>query len=270
MPSGALPFATALNYLPLQRKVRYFTWGAGVLDLDLTYLSTPDQPAVALPPSPSTCYQVAEAGTGLVLGTNSAGGLGMAATSAASPIRWQFQGVDGFHRVTAAGTQMVLDVTGASYAEGGAVGLWDWNSADNQLWHLVRGSDSLWSFFARHSVKALEANSGQVLQTTWSGAKAQKWRITAAANCQNTTPIAGAPNPSKVVELRRLGGGRFRIVHVDVRAFHVLVYDAAGVRVREAEATGVLDLTGLPQGIYHAKIMSDHVFVTETLAYTTQ
>ncbi|HLP43020.1 MAG TPA: hypothetical protein VK465_16045, partial [Fibrobacteria bacterium] len=73
MPSGALPAATGLNYLPLQRKVRYFTWGAGVLDLDITHLSTPDQPAVSL--STSACYQLAEAGTGLVLGTNTSGAL---------------------------------------------------------------------------------------------------------------------------------------------------------------------------------------------------
>jgi hypothetical protein len=116
-------------------------------------------------------------------------------------------------------------------------------------------------------VKALEAHSGQVRQATWSGAKEQKWRIVQASSCQ-ATPLSAAPKPSKAVELVRLGRGRFRIVNVDAHDFHVLVYDAAGTRVREAKATGVLDLSGLPHGIYHAKIMSDHVFVTETVAYT--
>jgi hypothetical protein len=263
MPSAALPAANSLNYLPLQRKVRYFTWGAGVVDLDITSLNTTDNPAVSF--DVNSCYQIRSVSSGKALTATSKGKV-VQAPFAGNPNQiWRIVAQDAFQRLENTGNGTVLEVAGASFYDAALVQAAAWSGADNQQWNIVRaGTD--YAFSARHSVKALEiagaatTDSAKADQGIYTEAANQKWTLLAAAAC-GATPVRKVV-PSSLVKLLPLGRGRFRVEGQESAKVHVLVWDNAGRIAWQGTVGNEIDLSGLARGIYHVRIWFGHVDAT--------
>jgi len=267
LPSAALPAANALNYLPLQRKVRYFTWGAGVVDLDITSLNTSDNPEVVF--KASSCYQLKSASSGKALTATSTGSVVQAAFSGAASQTWRLVAQDAFFRVENTGTGKVLEVAASSFKDGAAVQAAPWSGADNQEWNIVR-SGANYAFAVRHSVKALEiagsssADSAKADQAVYTGAANQNWTPVEATVC-GSSPVRKV-EPSDLVKLSSLGNGRFRVDGTDGALMNVLVWDGAGRIVHRGKVSTDLDLSRLPKGVYHIRVWSDHVDAMKSVA----
>lgn len=269
MPTGALPFANGVNYLPLQRKVRYFTWGSGVLDLEITHLDTPDHRPVAL--DAAKCYRITASHSGKSLALGAGNVLEQRTLGAGEKQDWAFFNVDGFHRISHADRGAVLEVTGVSHADPAPVGAGTWEGGEHQLWNVVREADGEVALIARHSVKALEvvgaatADGAKVQQATWFGKAGQRWKLAESPGCL-VTPVRTGP-PARRMGLVSLGQGRYRVSHPDGDRFTLVLFDAAGRKVAfHPEAEGFA-MGGLPAGRYHVKIEGDHILAVETLIH---
>lgn len=271
MPAGALPAAVGVNYLPMQRKVRYFTWGSGVVDLDITFLNTPDVPAVAL--EANKCYQVtaSHSDKALSLGVS---GVQQAAWVNGTHQKWQFYPVDGFYRIAGTGDYKALEVASESYEENAALRATDWTGADNQKWNVFRDGEGLYAIVARHSVKAMNvagataADGAPIQQATYFGQPNQKWKITETPNCV-ASGIPVVRTAGQGIRIARAGAqGRFKVTHGAYRAFDILVYDAFGKFILGRPDADAFDLAGHPGGLYYVKVRTDHLHVTERITYT--
>ncbi|QQS07372.1 MAG: RICIN domain-containing protein [Fibrobacterota bacterium] len=263
MPSGALPAANSLNYLPLQRKVRYFTWGAGVVDLDLTLLNTTDNPEATF--DAGTCYQIKSVASGKSLAESPTGNVIQSPFTGATNQTWRLVAQDGFHRVENTGSGKVLQVASASFKEGGLVQTAAWSGADHQQWNVVRAGTN-YALSARHSVKALEiasasiADSAKADQGIYVEADHQKWTLLEATNC-GSAPVRKT-DPSGAVRLASMGKGKFRIEGTENTSVHILVWDRAGRIAWRGPASSELDLSSLGKGVYRIRLWSDHLDAT--------
>ncbi|MEK7394427.1 MAG: RICIN domain-containing protein, partial [Fibrobacterota bacterium] len=267
VPSAALPAASALNYLPLQRKVRYFTWGAGVVDLDITSLNTTDNPEIAF--NANSCYQLKSVSSGKALTATATGSVVQAPFTGAASQTWRLVGVDAFFRLENSGTGKVLEVAANSFKEGALLQAAAWNGADNQQWNIVRNGAN-YAFAARHSVKTLEiaaasiAASAKADQGVYTGAAHQNWSVVEAATC-GSSPVRKAA-PSDLVKLSPMGNGRYRIEGTEGADVHLLAWDRTGRIVRRADATTEIDLSALGKGVYHIRVWGGHIDATRTLS----
>ena len=79
----------------------------------------------------------------------------------------------------------VLDVAGASTADGAPVIQWDWHGGDNQLFEILPLEDGHVRLQARHSQKVLDVagasaeNGAPIIQWDWHGGDNQRWVLTA-------------------------------------------------------------------------------------------
>jgi len=263
LPSASLPAASALNYLPLQRKVRYFTWGAGVVDLDITSLNTTDNPEIAF--NANSCYQIKSVSSGKALTATATGSVVQAPFTGVASQTWRLVGVDAFFRLENTGTGKVLEVAANSFKEGALVQSAAWSGADNQQWNIVRNGAN-YAFAARHSVKTLEiagastADSAKADQGVYTGAANQNWSIVEAASC-GSSPVRQI-SASDLVKLSPLGKGRFRIDGTEGANVHVLVWDRTGRISQRENASTELDLSGLAKGVYHIRVWGGHIDAT--------
>lgn len=113
-----------------------------------------------------------------------------------------------FRRLTARHSNKVLDVQGASQANGAAVQQWDWLAGQNQEWELVPVEPPYVALFARHSGKALDvqgastASGANVQQYDYWGGDNQKWEL---------VPLGGgffsvrSKHSGKVLDIRAAG-----------------------------------------------------------------
>jgi hypothetical protein len=263
MPSAALPSANALQYLPLQRKVRYFTWGAGVVDLDITSLNTTDNPAVSF--ADNSCYQLKSVSSGKSLVATSAGKVVQATWTGNLNQIWRLVPQEQFFRLENAADGSVLEVAAASTKDGAAVQTAAWSGADAQQWNAVRaGTD--YAFAARHSVKALEiagsstADSAKADQGVYTEAANQKWTLVQASTC-GSSPVRKGVREAPV-RLVAAGRGKFRIEGLQSPTAHVLVWDNAGRVAWRGTVSGELDLSGLEKGLFHVRIWSGNLDYT--------
>lgn len=259
MPSAALPAANALQYLPLQRKVRYFTWGAGVVDLDLTGLNTTDNPEPAV--NANSCYQFKSVASGKALTATASGAVVQAPFSGATSQTWRAVPSDNFWRIENTGSGAVLQVASASHKEGAAVQTGAWSGGDHQQWNLVRaGTD--YALAARHSVKALEiagastADSAKADQGIYLAASNQKWTLVEAVAC-GSTPVRKV-EVAEPLRLASLGKGRFRVEGLDGEPAHALVWNSTGRIVWRGRIEDKLDLASLGRGVYRVRVWSAH------------
>ncbi|MEN9308068.1 MAG: hypothetical protein RL173_2000 [Fibrobacterota bacterium] len=263
LPSAALPAASALNYLPLQRKVRYFTWGAGVVDLDITSLNTTDNPEIAF--NANSCYQVKSVSSGKSLTATATGSVVQAPYTGAASQTWRLVGVDAFFRLENTGTGKVLEVAANSFKEGALVQTAAWSGSDNQQWNIVRNGSS-YAFAARHSVKTLEiaaasiADSAKADQGIYSGAAHQNWNVVEAVAC-GASPVRQV-SASDRLRLSSLGKGRYRIEGTEGAIVHVLAWDRTGRIVRRETTASEIDLSALAKGVYHIRVWGGHIDAT--------
>jgi hypothetical protein len=89
---------------------------------------------------------------------------------------------NGVHRIVTA-TGQVLDVSGASNADGAPVLQWEWNNGDNQRWLVLLLPGNLWGIMSKASGKVVDvsgvslANGAPILQWTFVNGANQKWRL---------------------------------------------------------------------------------------------
>ncbi|HOT37846.1 MAG TPA: RICIN domain-containing protein, partial [Candidatus Latescibacteria bacterium] len=265
MPSAALPAANALNYLPLQRKVRYFTWGAGVVDLDIAELNTADNPKLDL--GAGSCIQIKSASSGRNLAATAGGVVVQASSNGAANQGWRIVPEDNFWRIENSATGGVLQVASASHKDAAAVQAAPWSGGDHQQWNVVRDGAS-YAIVARHSVKALQiagtstADSAKAEQGTYLAASNQKWTLVPGSNCGTTPTLRGAP--VQRIRLGRAANGAFRIEGLEGDPAHVLAWDQNGRIVWRGEVGERTDLPRLGAGLYRVRVWSNHLDVTLT------
>ncbi|MCB9496673.1 MAG: RICIN domain-containing protein [Fibrobacteria bacterium] len=260
MPSAALPAANSVQYLPLQNKVRYFTWGAGVVDLDITFLNTADHPSREF--DPTSCFKIQSVSSGKFLTATSRGAAIQTGSSTAQAQRWKIVADGAFHRISNSASGKWLQVDSSSFRDGASVGVSEESGGDHQEWNLVPTGDH-WAIVARHSVKALvvpgasSSDSLPLTQAVFRVAPGQIWDILETDACA-ATPVRHVKT-SDLVRLQAAGQGRFRIEGVEGHSVHALVWDHAGRVLVHGEFQGTMDLSHLPRGLYHVRLWSGHV-----------
>jgi O-glycosyl hydrolase len=104
---------------------------------------------------------------------------------------------NGVYKVVGRNSGKLLDVSGASTAQGAQVIQWPWNNGANQQWRFERQSDGTYRITNINSGQALDisggstADGGQAIQWPWNGGNNQRWNVT------------------------DLGGGYYRITNVN-------------------------------------------------------
>jgi hypothetical protein len=273
MPTGALPAAVGVNYLPLQRKVRYYTWGTGVLDFDVTFLNTAEVREFTF--DPTRCYEITASHSQMDLsvegGSTAAGANVLQGTpTGALSQRWQFTNLDGFLRITNVASQKVLEVADSSLNDGANVRQGNWTGADYQHWNVLRHADGSYAVAARNSVKALSVagaattNGANVQQNFYFGNPGQKWSITEDAACM-AVDVRGrnARTEPGLVITRGSSMGVFRVVYGAHRNFDIEVRDASGRLLRKEVNTNTVDLSTAQTGVYYVKVFARGVVVAE-------
>ncbi|UYZ62044.1 RICIN domain-containing protein [Hymenobacter weizhouensis] len=102
-----------------------------------------------------------------------------------TPTTGAFSGV---YRLVARHSGKVLDISGASTAEGAAAIQWTSKASSNQHWQLTQQSNGSYKLVAQHSGKCLDVNAGstadgaKVQQWTDNGTNAQRWEIKPASD----------------------------------------------------------------------------------------
>ncbi|MCA9690825.1 MAG: RICIN domain-containing protein, partial [Myxococcales bacterium] len=90
---------------------------------------------------------------------------------------------DGTHQILNVGTGKVLDVRGASTADGADVLGWTWHGGNNQRWRVQDLGDGRFRIDAKHSGKSLDVYRAgleagtTIIQWPWHGGGNQRWRV---------------------------------------------------------------------------------------------
>lgn len=200
MPTGAQPNALSLNYLRLQNKVRYFTWGAGVLDFELSTLDFEDQPLVEF--DAEACYSLRATHTDMALQADAASGNQGAQASQGewtdlAEQKWQFTRELGFFHIYNFASGDHLAVLADDFVEGASV--YAFTSEDeeeeeghNADWNVLLEPNGAYVLASRYSAKALsvgaasEVNGAAVKQWTYHKSPHQQWTI-AEVSCESST-----------------------------------------------------------------------------------
>ncbi|PIM67797.1 lectin [Streptomyces sp. JV178] len=95
--------------------------------------------------------------------------------------------LSGFFRLVNRHSGHVLDVPGASTADGAGIIQWGWSGAVNQQWRLLPEADGSFRLAARHSGRLLDSPGGsgagaQLIQYHDAGSDNQHWKLVAAGD----------------------------------------------------------------------------------------
>ncbi|HYF68229.1 MAG TPA: RICIN domain-containing protein [Ohtaekwangia sp.] len=88
-----------------------------------------------------------------------------------------------YYRITNRNSNQVLDVNGASTANGMQVIQWPWNDGQNQHWQIIDNGGGYYRVINRNSGKALDVNGASttdganVIQWTWNSGNNQQWQF---------------------------------------------------------------------------------------------
>lgn len=88
-----------------------------------------------------------------------------------------------YYRIVNRNSGQVLDVNGASTANGTAVIQWPWTGGNNQQWQVIDNGGGYYRVINRNSSRALDVNGGStasgaaVIQWTWNGGNNQQWQF---------------------------------------------------------------------------------------------
>lgn len=285
LPTGANA-SGGVYYLPLQNKVRYFTWGAGVVDFDITYLNTTDHPFSNF--SPDSCYKITARHSGKVLevaGASTAAGANVqqSAWAGSDNQKWKFTFSDGFYQVTNINSGKALEVTGSGTTDGVNVQQGNAGTGDNQKWNVLRNSSGYYALAAKHSIKVLDvagnstANGANVQQMTSINLQNQQWTISSIPGCLATgimdDLLSSAdgftvyPNPSK-------GSITISFTLSQSANTEMALYDMLGKTVKvilntqklsSGEYNYSIDVSSLEPGVYLCKLNTDGVVTSKML-----
>ncbi|MET9609609.1 RICIN domain-containing protein [Streptomyces sp. NPDC006512] len=191
--------------------------------------------------SSTAAYRVTNVGSGKVLGVVG-GTLALVPPGPSIALRWMLSTTgDGQYTLVNSATGTLLDVTGASTADGAPVGVHRPTTGSNQTWDFRRGPADWQALRARHSGKCLDvtgastAEGAPVTQYTCNGGTHQQWSLRTTTDghvsvvvrhsgmCLDVTggsTADGAPvtqytcgnGPNQQWSVRPTGGGYFRLV----------------------------------------------------------
>lgn len=109
---------------------------------------------------------------------------------------------DGTHTLANGGGGMLMDVSGASTANGGAIIQWPSNGGANQQWRLARQADNVYTLTSVNSGLCLDVPNG----STASGQQLQQWTCNGGANQQWAADLVGGSTGGDYV-LVNIGSG---------------------------------------------------------------
>ncbi len=101
--------------------------------------------------------------------------------------RW-FNIIETGSRITSVNSGKVLDVFGASTADGARIIQWPWNGGANQQWRLVAVSTTTYAITSVGSGKVIDvegastADGARIIQWPWHGGANQQWRVETAGD----------------------------------------------------------------------------------------
>ncbi|EDM81435.1 alpha-glucosidase [Plesiocystis pacifica SIR-1] len=124
--------------------------------------------------------------------------------------QWVIENIEG--RLRNVGTQLCLDVSGASKDDRAAVICWDDNGGANQRWRLqtLEGGGS--RLLAGHTGKALTPAGGELVQDHWTGAANQRWEVGAVVH--DNQRVAFRSHHGKVLSANPSGALSNLVTHV--------------------------------------------------------
>ncbi|MBI5916085.1 MAG: HYR domain-containing protein [Bacteroidetes bacterium] len=149
---------------------------------------------------PNKCYRIVAKHSGKALklknGSNNNGDLVVQATfdQAVAHNRWKFENLgNGLFKIVNVQSGKVLDVSGASMADGANIQQWSYGGGDNQKWKVMDQGGGEFRIEAKHSGKVLDiyggstADNAQAIQWPWHGGDNQRFYIqeVACTNCDN-------------------------------------------------------------------------------------
>lgn len=88
-----------------------------------------------------------------------------------------------YYRIVNRNSGKVLDVNGASTANGTGIIQWTWNNGNNQQWQVIDLGTGYYRITNRNSAKVLDVNGGStangasIVQWTWNGGNNQQWQF---------------------------------------------------------------------------------------------
>lgn len=226
-PTGAFD-CNGVYYLPLQNRVQYFTYGAGVVDFDITYLNTTDFPYRDF--AADSCYRITALHSGKVLEVASGSTANGAIVQQGDWVngdhqKWKIIPNDGFYKIVNVRSGKTLDVNGGGISDGTSIIQYADGNSNNQRWNIQRNSSGYYAIAAKHSYKVLDvtnssmSNGAVIKQMTSMNTQNQTWTLTAASDCSSMytsinkidAAIEIYPNPSSTSVTIELKGAPTKI-----------------------------------------------------------
>jgi hypothetical protein len=202
--------------------------------------------------------------------------------------KWQVTNMGaGKYAIVGLSSGKYLDVNAASTADGANVQIWQSTGGDNQRFYFTPATDGYYRITPVHSGKAVEvygnstADGANVDQWTWNGGDNQQWMLapvtasttsgarTAVGQSTTATPVPDAllnevivyPNPL-ITQVTVKLSDEF------VNGASVLLTDVTGRVLQSLSVKGsqyVLQLNGIPAGMYYVKISNGIKTVTKKI-----
>jgi hypothetical protein len=265
---SSFPLLTKINavdYLPLHKKVRFYTWSSGVLDFEITYLNTDTYPAPAV--NTNEAYKIINRNSGKVLEVSNSsqldgGNIQQNTWVDGANQKWKFTTSEGFYQIINIGSAKV--VRGLGITDDSNVDQWGVALANNssQRWNLLKNVDGFYRIASKQSAKVLNvaqnslANAANVNLLTSDTLTSQQWEIVSVGVLADvpsvTTPgdaISIYPNPSKANLNIKFEGLTEKEVSIEItNLLGKVIYNTSSILNPKIEFT--INTSSFLEGVY--------------------